>query len=117
MTNPGSDAESGHVRVDAEHVPQDLEFSRGVCQIHISFFSDLTWGMATGKTKPELILSDDEREQLASLARSRALPHGIVARARVVLWSAEGRATQRLPSACTSRPLIGKTSKARVSVR
>jgi putative transposase len=46
--------------------------------------------MATGRPKTELTLSDDELAQLASLARSRALPHAIVARAKVVLWSAEG---------------------------
>jgi putative transposase len=46
--------------------------------------------VATGRPKTELLLSDEEREQLASLARSRVLPHGIVARAKVVLWSAEG---------------------------
>ena len=46
--------------------------------------------MATGRPKTELTLNDDERAQLASLARSRALPHAIVARAKVVLWSAEG---------------------------
>lgn len=36
-----------------------------------------------------LALSDDERAQLSSLARSRALPHAIVARAKVVLWSSD----------------------------
>jgi putative transposase len=52
--------------------------------------------MATGRPKAELILSDDEREQLISLARSRALPHGIVARAKVVLWSAEGQTNSEI---------------------
>lgn len=52
--------------------------------------------MATGRPKTELILSDEEREQLASLARSRALPHAIVARAKVVLWSAEGRSNTEI---------------------
>jgi putative transposase len=52
--------------------------------------------MATGRPKTELTLSDDEQEQLASLARSRALPHAIVARARVVLWSAEGKSNTEI---------------------
>ena len=46
--------------------------------------------MAIGRPKTELVLSEDERIQLASLARSRSLPYAIVARANVVLWSAEG---------------------------
>ncbi len=46
--------------------------------------------MSIGRPKAELILSKEERVQLSSLARSRALPHAIVARAKVILWSAEG---------------------------
>jgi putative transposase len=52
--------------------------------------------MAAGRPKTALILSDDEREQLSSLARSRALPHAIVARAKVVLWSAEGQSNSEI---------------------
>jgi hypothetical protein len=48
--------------------------------------------MAIGRPKSELILSENERIQLCSLAGSRSLPHAIVARANVVLWSAEGMA-------------------------
>ena len=46
--------------------------------------------MSIGRPKSELVFSDDERVQLSSLAGSRSLPHAIVARAKVVLWSAEG---------------------------
>jgi putative transposase len=46
--------------------------------------------MAIGRPKTELVLSEDERIQLSSLAGSRSLPHAIVSRAKVVLWSAEG---------------------------
>ena len=46
--------------------------------------------MPIGRPKAELVLSEQERVQLSSLARSRALPHAIVSRAKVVLWSAEG---------------------------
>jgi hypothetical protein len=43
-----------------------------------------------GRPKSELVLSEDECVQLSSLAGSRSLPHAIVARAKVVLWSVEG---------------------------
>jgi putative transposase len=47
--------------------------------------------MMTGRPKPVLALTQDEQTQLRSLAASRTLPHGLVARARLVLWSAEGQ--------------------------
>jgi putative transposase len=37
-----------------------------------------------------LHLNDDEHEQLRSLALSRTLPNGLVSRAKLILWSAEG---------------------------
>jgi transposase len=43
-----------------------------------------------GRPKAELVLSEDERGQLQSLARSRSLPAGLVRRARIVLACAEG---------------------------
>jgi len=46
--------------------------------------------MPIGRPKPELLLNEDERIQLSTLAGSRSLPHALVARARVVLWSADG---------------------------
>lgn len=46
--------------------------------------------MPIGRPKTELVLSEDERAQLSSLAGSRSLPHALVARAKVILWSAEG---------------------------
>jgi putative transposase len=46
--------------------------------------------MPIGRPKSELVLSQDEHDQLSGLARSRTLPHALVARAKVVLWSAEG---------------------------
>ena len=68
--------------------------------------------MATGRPKTELILNDDEREQLASLARSRALPHGIVARARVVLWSAAGRSNTEIAERVQwTKATVGKWRK------
>jgi putative transposase len=65
--------------------------------------------MATGRPKTELTLSDDEQAQLASLARSRALPHAIVARARVMLWSAEGKSNTEIAERLQwTRATVGK---------
>lgn len=52
--------------------------------------------MAIGRPKAELVLSDDERAQLSGLAASRSLPHAVVARAKVVLWSAEGASNSEI---------------------
>ncbi len=46
--------------------------------------------MSIGRPKAELVLNEEEHLQLWSLARSRALPHALVARAKIILWSAEG---------------------------
>ena len=46
--------------------------------------------MRTGRPKADLVLSDDERAQLQSFARSRSLPAALSSRARIVLSSAEG---------------------------
>jgi len=51
-----------------------------------------------GRPKTGLVLSEDERVQLSSLSRSRTLPHAIVARARIVLWSAEGSSNTEIAS-------------------
>ena len=47
--------------------------------------------MRTGRPKVELVLSDEERSQLQSFARSRSLPAALSNRARIVLSSADGR--------------------------
>ena len=47
--------------------------------------------MVTGRPKPLLVLTEDEQTQLRSWSHSRTLPHGLVARARLVLWSAQGQ--------------------------
>ena len=54
--------------------------------------------MSIGRPKTELVLGEDERIQVSSLARSRTLPHAIVARAKVVLWSAEGVSNTEIAS-------------------
>jgi len=52
--------------------------------------------MRTGRPKAELVLSDGERAQLLSLARSRSLPAALSNRARIVLSSAEGEANNSI---------------------
>src|SRR5919205_356746 len=46
--------------------------------------------MRTGRPKTELLLSDEERSQLQSFARSRSLPAALSNRARIILSSADG---------------------------
>lgn len=46
--------------------------------------------MRRGRPKVEFLVTDDERAQLQSFARSRYLPAALSARARIVLSSADG---------------------------
>jgi len=46
--------------------------------------------MRTGRPKSPIVLSNEEHEQLKSIANSRSVPHGLVNRARIVLMAAEG---------------------------
>jgi putative transposase len=52
--------------------------------------------MITGRPKPCLTLAPDEQTQLHSLAASRTLPHALVARAKLVLWSAQGQSNTQI---------------------
>ena len=52
--------------------------------------------MITGRPKPALMLSPEEHMQLSSLAGSRTLPHALVARAKLVLWSVEGQSNSEI---------------------
>jgi putative transposase len=47
--------------------------------------------MLTGRPKPALKLTPEEQTQLSSLSTSRTQPHALVSRAKLVLWSAEGK--------------------------
>lgn len=47
--------------------------------------------MSLGRPLATLQLTAEERRELTAFASSRSLPHAFVARARLVLWSAEGR--------------------------
>src|SRR5208282_1607352 len=46
--------------------------------------------MRSGRPKQPLVLNPDERQQLQSVACSRALPHGLVQRAQIVVLAADG---------------------------
>jgi putative transposase len=46
--------------------------------------------MRTGRPKAELLLSDEERAQLQSFARSRSIPEALSNRAHIALSSADG---------------------------
>ena len=52
--------------------------------------------MVTGRPKPSLTLAPEEQTQLHSLAASRTLPHSLVARAKLVLWSAQGQSNTQI---------------------
>ena len=47
--------------------------------------------MRTGRPKATLELTSEEQTQLKGLATSRTLPHSLVSRAKVALWSAKGQ--------------------------
>lgn len=52
--------------------------------------------MRTGRPKADLVLTDEERLQLQSFARSRSLSAALSNRARLVLASAEGEANNAI---------------------
>ena len=52
--------------------------------------------MNRGRPKAELVVTDDERAQLGSFARSRSLAASLSMRARIVLSSAEGEANSSI---------------------
>jgi len=52
--------------------------------------------MNRGRPKADLVLTNDERAQLVSFARSRSLPASLSTRARIILSSAEGEANSSI---------------------
>src|SRR6267378_103315 len=52
--------------------------------------------MARGRPKAVLVLSAEQRAQLASMASSRSLPAGPVTRVRIVLLSASGKMNREI---------------------
>jgi len=65
--------------------------------------------MATGRPKAKLVLSAEEQAQVSALAASRSLPHAMVARARLVLWAAQGESNSAIAQRLGwSMPTVGK---------
>ncbi len=65
--------------------------------------------MAMGRPLTPLALSASARAQLESMAQSRSLPHGLVRRAEIVLWAAEGWPHEAVAAAVgVTRATVGK---------
>ena len=68
--------------------------------------------MPLGRPKTTLELSDEERLQLSTMAKSRTLPHSLVARAKVVLRSAEGETNTQIAERLQwTKATVGKWRK------
>ena len=52
--------------------------------------------MRTGRPKPALVLKSEEAAQLRCWAASHTLPHALVCRARLVVWSAQGQSNSQI---------------------
>ena len=65
--------------------------------------------MLTGRPKAALELSAGEEAELRGFATSRSLPHALVARAKLVLWSAEGKSNTEIASQLNwTKATVGK---------
>src|SRR6266851_4942311 len=65
--------------------------------------------MAVGRPKTELVLSAEEHAQVSALAAARSLPNAIVARAKLVLWAAQGESNSAIAQRLGwSMPTVGK---------
>lgn len=65
--------------------------------------------MITGRPKPAITLTDEERLQLESISRSRALPHALVTRALIVLMAAQGTTNTAIANELgISKQAVGK---------
>ena len=74
--------------------------------------------MTIGRPKTELVLSAEEHAQLSALAASRALPHALVARAKLVLWAAQGESNTAIAERLGwSLPTVGKWRRRFVAQR
>ena len=65
--------------------------------------------MPMGRPKAELVLSEDERSQLVSIARSRSISAALVTRARIVLAAADGEPNSAIAQRLQlTRATVGK---------
>lgn len=64
--------------------------------------------MKTGRPKIPVVLSEDARADLESVARSRSLPHALVQRAHIILLAAEGKNNDVIADELRlTRPTVG----------
>jgi len=65
--------------------------------------------MSLGGPKVTLELISEKQEELDGFATSRSLPHALVGRARLALWSAEGRSNSEIATRLQlSKPSVGR---------
>ena len=60
-----------------------------------------------GRPNTALVINDADREQLNALVRSQSMPHALVRRAQIVLWSGEGHSHREVARRCgVSAPVV-----------
>lgn len=65
--------------------------------------------MITGRPKQPLLLNDEQRMQLVTLSQSRSVPHGLVERAKIVLFAANGLSNTEISDRLDlTMPCVGK---------
>ena len=65
--------------------------------------------MVTGRPTTTLELSVEEEAELQGFSSSQSLPHALVARAKLVLWSAEGKSNTEIASQLNwTKATVGK---------
>jgi transposase len=65
--------------------------------------------MSLGRPKATLEVTTEEQQELTGFAASRTIPHALVSRARLVLWSAEGRSNSEIAAQLQwSKATVGK---------
>lgn len=64
--------------------------------------------MKTGRPKQPLVLSEDARTDLVSIAHSRSMPHWLVQRSRIILMAADGESNTDIAEQLRlSKPTVG----------
>ena len=69
--------------------------------------------MKTGRPKKTIVLTTKEREQLEAIQRSRSMPAGIVRRAKIILFSADGMSNADIAKRLDASPFTVGTWRKR----
>jgi putative transposase len=69
--------------------------------------------MKTGRPKKIIVLTTEEREQLEAIQRSRSMPAGIVRRAKIILFSADGMSNADIAKRLDASPFTVGTWRKR----